>query len=391
MRIVAVLLLGMMGALFNDAMAQPSEALIDYFVQKRKSLVQESAARLPELSIAIRQAVAEGEKLERQGLYQKALDELLKLERFMPVSEIPSFDVQMLASWLHGKLGDKAKSTDHQARAAVLRELLLKRIGSGATPDTAVQAIMNSDVAEWAKMQLAIIKEVKVVPEAGREYLRITYQGPLTRNEPKEAWFEIDPRVRVAANRAIDRYQPIPVAQMRPEDLRWLQLAREKRDRFLDDKSFKYLELIAAMRDLLKQAAELDMQGKSSDALKKLREIEAHRPIAEIPTPRFLSFYSFLLGRTGDRQGQLDMRGLIFGIQQVIAHSGDGSTEKSAVHVLSTEEEYDWLNEKKLKLVRQSLVERDGERFDLMAVTDAAGGKREVYFNISRMFAKYGQ
>jgi hypothetical protein len=75
-------------------------------------------------------------------------------------------------------------------------------------------------------------------------------------------------------------------------------------------------------------------------------------------------------------------------VQQAIAHSGDGSSPETAIHVILVEEEYEWIREKKLKLVKQTLLERDGQRYDVMTVEDAKGVQTQVFFAITGLYAR---
>ncbi|WP_332815338.1 DUF4919 domain-containing protein [Ramlibacter sp.] len=191
------------------------------------------------------------------------------------------------------------------------------------------------------------------------------------------------------ASRAVDRYAPLDVRQMREQELGWLALAREKRAKFLQDRSFVYGELVEAVQGAWTEAARLFAAGQPAQALAALRELEKRRPIEDIPTPKLLRMYSLLLGHTGDTARQIDTRGLIFGVQQAIAHSGDGLGPATAVHVILLEEEYDWLREKKLKPERQSLKQIDGQHYDVMTVRDEQGRQLERYFNVTALFGRH--
>ena len=185
-------------------------------------------------------------------------------------------------------------------------------------------------------------------------------------------------------------YDPIPLDKMGPPQLLYLGLAKQKRERFLSD-TFAYLELVAKSREVIGKAIALDRQGKESEALAALAEIEIIRPVEDIPLVDLISVYSVLNGKTGNTQKQLALRGLIFGIVQAIAHSGDGLSPETAVHVIATLEEYGWLRDKKLTLVKQHLLERGNEKFDVLTAKDFNGLEKDFYFNITRMYDKYTQ
>jgi hypothetical protein len=369
----------------------PSEDQIARFQAQREALFDARAIDVPRFSRDISAAVRDGEKLEVEKRYQEALDRLLGLQKYMPLDEIPSFDVHMLSGWLYDKLGQAENARKHQALAAAYRKLLWERIGTGASADEPLRVVMNSEAVEWAKSRLSRIVNVKPLQHGGRELLVVSYQGATTNNLPRELFVAVDPRTQRAANRRIDIFQAIPKSEMRPQDLHWLNVALEKRKRLLDDPAVPYLQLRDAIDKAIKAAAELDTAGKPQEALARLRELDALRPIEEIPTPGLLGVYSALTGKTGDTRKQAELRGLLFGVLQAIAHSGDGAGPATAIHVLFITEEYEWLREKGLKLVQQSLVDVGPEKFDAMTVTNAQGEKSTVYFNVTGMFTKYGQ
>ncbi len=64
---------------------------------------------------------------------------------------------------------------------------------------------------------------------------------------------------------------------------------------------------------------------------------------------------------------------------------------ETAVHVIATSEEYAWLRDRKLTMVRQRLEHGSNATFDVLTAKDAEGTERDFYFNITRMFGKYGQ
>ena len=378
----------------NFATAQipePSQALIAAALAQREALFDGRGIDVPKLSQEIGGAVRDGEKLEREGQYQQALDRLLVLEKYMPLLDVPSFDVQMLAGWLHSKLGRNEASQQHRERATAYRALLGQHIGKGDSVDDPLRVVMVNELIEWTKSRLARISDIKSQAHRGTELSIVTYQGPTTGNQPRQLFAEIDRRTRTMTNRALDRFAPIPVAEMRPQDVASLAKAREKRARFLSDQGFSYHELRDLAERLMTDSARLDMDGKSQEALVKLLEIERIRAIEDIPTPRLLSWYSYLMGKTGNVVKQQEMRGLIFGVQQAIAHSGDGRSLSTAIHVIQIEEEYEWLGQKKLKLVTQALREAGGQHYDVMTVQNPQGVQSDVFFNITGLFARQSQ
>lgn len=367
------------------------EALISSFLTKRQSLVADTRINLAEMSKAIRSAVAEGERLERDGKYQLALDRLGELQRFSPMLDIPSFDVHMLSSWLYTKTGNTTMASAHRARADAMREVITNWIGTGQSPETPARVVMVSEIAEWARMRLAVISGVKSQTHDGHELMVVTYSGPTTENKPSISYFELDPRVQARANASVNLFSPIPIEQMKPEHRVLFEQAKEKREDFLNDSQIPYLELIGKVKEVLAKVARLDTQGKSEEAMSVLKDIESIRPIENIPIPSLIGVYSALNGKLGNTKKQGELRGFLFGINQAIAHSGDALTPQTAVQVIAIMEEYSWLADMRLTVKKQRLVDMPFGKFDVLTARNGAGEERDYYFDITRMYAKYSQ
>lgn len=75
------------------------------------------------------------------------------------------------------------------------------------------------------------------------------------------------------------------------------------------------------------------------------------------------------------------------GLLNSIYDSGDGTSPKTAYIVITTKEEYDFLNWFGLEFNRQNLLNSNGYSFDLMEVTDPETKENfEIYFNIELAF-----
>ncbi len=369
---------------------EPSDDLVNALMAKREALFDGRQIDVAQLSRDITAAIREGERLEALGQRQQALNQLLALQKYMPLEDMPSFDVHMLSGWLYDKLGQPDLARRHQELASAYRKLLWTRLGTGNSAADPLRLVMPVEMAEWAKTQLSRVTDVKLLPTGGSR-LFVATATSTAGVPPRQVFFQLDARQLQAANRKLEVYTPIPLEQLRPDDLAQLTLAKDKRKRFLDDAGFAYLELRDKITLLLRESAQLDMAGKTQESLAKLREIEKIRPIEEIPTPRLLGWYSYLMGKTGNTAKQMEMRGLIFGIQQDIAHSGDGRSAATAIHVVMVDEEYQWLQDKKLKMVRQALQEKDGQNYDVLTVQNAQGAESTIYFNITKLFSRYLQ
>ena len=200
---------------------------------------------------------------------------------------------------------------------------------------------------------------------------------------------------RPAAGTATDRqpgpFDPIPVEGMSPGFLRLVSVAQEKRRRFLEDGSFSYSNLALGIEDATKAASELDRQGRPAEAIQRLKALESIRPIEEIPTPHLIDVYGALHGRIGDLRKQAELRDLLFGINQAIAHSGDATSPETAIQVIFPGEEYAWLAARKVSRTKQGIVNRNGRIFDVLTGKDADGNEREYFFDITALIGKYTQ
>ncbi len=397
---------GMLGMLFAGALAAQTAApaampalpaaepaLVEQLQQLRQRLPQDRKIDVPQMSRDILATVKDAEALDRSGNDAAALQRLLSLQKYAPLAQLPSYDVQMLCSWLYGRLGQAPAANDCRRRAAAMRVILHQRSGSGRTPDDPVRVVMDSDMVEWLRSSLAKVTGVRAYRYRDAELQQVTYVGPIGGGQPTVVYFALDPRVQAAAAKEAppDIFAPLPLDAGDAEHRQAVQQAHAQRERFLADKSFRYLALIQLSRDAQRDAVRLELQGDAAGALAKLREIERVRPIREVPLVSLISTYSTLLGKTGDAAGQADMRMYLFGILQDIAHSGDGLSTKTAIHVIAVAEEYSWLGAKKLHLQRQSLL-NDGDRhYDAMDTLDAQGHAQTYYFDVSGFFTREGE
>jgi hypothetical protein len=368
----------------KETVSPEVQRLVTHYLDQRKLLVETKSHILPQLSQAISSALNDAIALSNQRQMQQAKARVEQLSSYMPIQDIPSHDLQNFLAYVYNQLRLPVEEAAQRHRRHALRELLLHHIGKGSQEDP-LRLIMNSEIRDYARLFGGEPNSVRTEPRNGRELMVIGLQGL----GPKEVVVEIDPRVRAQVNASQDRYRPIPAAELRPEDRAWIDRARSAREQFFADSSFKYLELVKLIDDQYKTAEALARQGRDADALKQLLEIQKLRAIEQIPTPRLLSLYSYLLGRTGDSEKQKQIRGLIFGVQQVIGNSGDGSSPEKAIEVMLVDEEYDLLAVKKWRRVQQKLLDVSGETFDVMTVENAQGQRSDIYFRITRLFRKY--
>lgn len=83
------------------------------------------------------------------------------------------------------------------------------------------------------------------------------------------------------------------------------------------------------------------------------------------------------------------VRQIWFGVVDSIMASGDGRSPETAVHVISTVEEYDVLRIREWDFVSQRLITHENHNYDVMTVKDRnkpEGEPFDVYFNIDLPF-----
>ncbi len=317
-----------------------------------------------------------------------AINRLLVLEKYAPLAQLPSFDVQTVCARIYTK---QSKETDAEAcreRAAAMAEILQKRSGTGATPADPVHVLTINEISEWAHSQSAHVSGVQGYAYQGTELQALTYYGPATAGKSYTAYFLLNSRVFSVAKK-IDVFDPVQVGSGDGRYQAAFNRAHDSRIKFLNDLSYNYMELIQLCQVSTREALRLQQQGDFSGALAKIREIEKIRPIQEIPIFDLISAYSFLLGKAGDANAQSEMRLYLFGISQDIAHSGNGATPESAIHVIAISEEYDWLRVKNLRMTRQSLIKNGNDRYDAIEANDANGHSQTVYFAVTQLVTRY--
>ncbi|WP_233830485.1 DUF4919 domain-containing protein [Paraburkholderia sp. ZP32-5] len=368
-----------------NSIAATAATLIDQLQAQRQAFSQDNKIDLQQLSREIQATVKDADVLDRTHNDQQAINVLLGLQKYAPLAQFPSYDVQMQCANLYARLQRNSDAQACRERAAALAEILRTRSGSGATPDDPVRVITINEIGEWARSQSAKMSDVR----AYANLQAVTYSSPTTDGQSKVAYFLFDPRLQASiSSKKIDIFDPLPVG---PADGKYqlaLNQAREARIQFLNDKSFNYPELIQLSDQSQREAMQLAQQGDIQGALAKIREVEKIRPIQQIPVFNLISNYSFLLGKSGDLDAQSKMRLFLFGITQDIAHSGNGLTQESAVHVVAISEEYTWLHEKNLRVTKQHLLMDGNSRYDAMDTVDANGNLKTYYFDVSQVFTR---
>lgn len=121
------------------------------------------------------------------------------------------------------------------------------------------------------------------------------------------------------------------------------------------------------------------------------KALEIGNSILEINYLRIMTHYIFseVYGKLGDTQKQKFHEDVFFGLVDSIIQSGDGKSPETAMTVIEVREEYDVLDVLGFEQESQTLVEKDGKRFDfLVAKNSETGETRDFYFNIDLFYDK---
>ncbi|WP_459625197.1 hypothetical protein [Burkholderia sp. 3C] len=355
----------------------------------RQALADNAQINFQQFSRDTLSIVTAANALDRSGKDWDALTKLQELEKYAPLAQYPDYDAQIVCFNIYHKLGLIIKATECGQRVDALADILLKRSGSGDTPDDPVRVVRIGEMGVWVRLHSGTVSNVSTLEYRGATLQKVSYVAPAG-GSPAIVYFTTNPREAQEIKQANpDIFKPLPVTADQGKFAAALKDAHERRITFLNDTSFNYLELIRAVQDDQKQAMQLIQQGDATAALAKLREIEKIRPLCDIPIFSLMSVYSFLLGKSGDTQAQDEIRLYLFGIEQDIAHSGDGLTPDTAVHVVAISEEVNWLLAKKLRAGRQSLDTVPARKIDAIDTVDAGGQSRTYYFDVTELYKRY--
>lgn len=97
-------------------------------------------------------------------------------------------------------------------------------------------------------------------------------------------------------------------------------------------------------------------------------------------------FVAFAAQKELGKTDKSDYHKFVFqGLIKSISDSGDGKSPATAFVVISTDEEYVWLNYMGLTVKSQALVEEKGHRYDMMTSINPKTGQTVVYyFNVDK-------
>ena len=348
-------------------------------LQTAREQMSRQASQQAELSQALAKALASCEvALQRQDAVA-AREALLPLEAYAPLLNFPSLNLQWLAGRVSALEGRRDLVQEHAARAAVL--LMHYREAKGMSEDSPMEFWNQFELREWAGASGMRMQDVRAL--TGSRELRGEF---IDKDGQKQV------RYLLPRQRSIQAYDPIDDAALNDERRQAIADARKERDEFLDSK-VPYLRLLEAIRKATKEADALFAAQQFAQALARLEQLNEFYPLDRIPSIQLLSRISLSAGNAGDLKRQQALRLHMFGLQQVLARSGDGAKPASAVEVAFVTDEYVWLQAHELKPLTQRLLPGEdvglpGRSFDALDV-EGPQGKRTVYFDVTRLFRMY--
>lgn len=144
-------------------------------------------------------------------------------------------------------------------------------------------------------------------------------------------------------------------------------------------------QTMTELRDKENQMWKAYKDGKYEEAL------QIGNSILEINYLRSMTHYIFseIYGKQGDTQKQKFYEDVFFNLVDSIIRSGDGKSPETAMTVIDIEEEYNVLDVLGFEKESQTLIEKDGKRFDLISAKNPETGEtRDFYFNIDLFYDK---
>ena len=374
-------------------LTQPVPAVDESVIKKelaiRQQLLQQDPERLASAPLLIKKTTEDAQHLIEQNDSKGALARLTQIDPALALEDIPSVEVQMELAFIAHHDKDSDKETLYLSRASALAEILHHRIGSGSTPDDPVRVDSAYEMSDWAKSAGGTLSNLKTLATTHGEVLQGTFQRAAAVSPEEPVFFQIAPAVAAIVRKANDPLRAIPLDTMAPELRAGYDHAQKERLAFLADTSYSYQRLNAEMLPALKEADTLAKAGKAKDALARIDQLSSVRPVADIPVVNIQAMELALYGASDQREEMLAIRPYVYGILQSLAHSGDAQSPLSAVHVLTSSEEYFWIGAKQLKLKQQQPPNKlDGRIYDVLTCTDADGKDHDYFFDITEALAR---
>ena len=364
------------------------EPVIAKELEIRQQMLQQEPERLASAPALIRSSTEAAQRLIQQNDPKGALARLTQIDPAKPLEDIPSLEVQMELAFIAHHDHNSEQEKLYLSRANALQEILHHRIGSGSTADDPVRIDSAYEMTDWARSAGGTLSKLTTVPTAHGEVLQGIFQrsGAISPEEP--VYFQLAPAVAAVVRKANDPLRAIPLDTMAPELRAGYDRAEKERLAFLSDTSFNYQTLTAQLLPALKEADNLAKAANPKGALDRIGQLSSIRPIASIPVVNVQAMELALYSAANQREQMLALRPYVYGILQSLAHSGDGQSPLSAVHVITVSEEYFWIGAKQLKLRQQQLSRLDGRSYDVLSCTDANGKDHDYYFDVTDALAR---
>lgn len=312
----------------------------------------------------------------QQGDAAAAREALAPLGRFWPVDEFPSVEVQAL---LRAIALQQGRADDASAHATISARLQAAHLVSymQAAPE-GVGMWNRYEILEWVRTNHVQLSDIRSGQgQDGKSVLTATLKD--SKGVSRQQLFQLH-------YAPAPRYFAIPEAQLEPQQRDSINAARELRESFFKNSELSYLKLRGAMNDAMKAATPLLRQGKRAEALAQLEQVQAQHPVDLIPSTAWLAMVEQSLAHDTVRRAALQQRR--FGLEQLMARSGDGRSPESAVEVTFVHDEYDWLMDQQMRSPQQSLLHKDGKTYDSFEV-QTPRGTAVIHFDVTRMMQMY--
>jgi len=160
---------------------------------------------------------------------------------------------------------------------------------------------------------------------------------------------------------------------------------REFRDSFIESRQFVVASKMKTEFDKLKKEMFVQLNNSNSQEVLSITKAMLSIDYTNILAHKILRQTYNLLGDTLNAQ---KYRTIQFGLLNSIVKNGDGTSFKTAWHVIQVNEEYFILQMLGVEVLKQSLIVKDG-KFDKMDVKTEDGDTKSYYFDVSKVFEGY--
>jgi hypothetical protein len=201
----------------SAAVPTASEEDVAKILLQRQALIDGDAGKVMSMSTSIIMAVDASQKLAQKGNFQLALKDLLVLEQFAPLRDLPGYNLHLLCSQLYGKLGQADLSKQHMALANAYRVLLNQRIGKGDKESDPLRVIMPSEIFDWLAIHNGQVQKINPADYKTGKLMAIDYLDRLGNSKTRHLFVLQDQREPIPEGKPSGGdASPVPVADNAP-------------------------------------------------------------------------------------------------------------------------------------------------------------------------------